>query len=74
INAGSATRATFAALKSLGARPVAVGALLMLGNTASQFFEENNLPVERIAFLANELWAPADCPLCAAQVPLENAA
>lgn len=74
INAGSATRATFASLKSLGARPVAVGALLVLGNAASSFFEENNLFVEKIAFLANELWTPADCPLCRAQVPLETTA
>jgi orotate phosphoribosyltransferase len=74
INAGSATRATFANLKSLGARPIVVGALLMLGNAASAFLHENNLPVERIAFLANELWEPAHCPLCACGVPLENVA
>jgi orotate phosphoribosyltransferase len=72
INAGSATRATFAALKTLGARPVAVGALLMLGNAASAFLEENHLPVERIAFLANELWEPAQCPLCAAGFALST--
>jgi orotate phosphoribosyltransferase len=70
INAGSATRATHAALKSLGARPVAVGALLVLGDTASPFFTENDLPMERIAHLANELWRPAECPLCAAGIPL----
>jgi orotate phosphoribosyltransferase len=70
INAGSATRATFAALTALGARPVAVGALLLLGNAASAFLRENNLPAERIAFLANELWEPAACPLCAAGIPL----
>ena len=38
INAGSATRATFAALTALGAQPVAVGALLILGDTALPFF------------------------------------
>jgi len=72
INAGSATRATFVALKSLEARPVVVGALLVLGNAASAFLQENNLPVERIAFLPNELWEPAACPLCAAGVPLST--
>jgi len=72
INAGSATRATYAALKTLGARPIVVGALLMLGNAASAFLQENNLPVEQIAFLPNELWEPADCPLCAAGVPLST--
>jgi orotate phosphoribosyltransferase len=72
INAGSATRATYAALKSLGARPVAVGALLILGNTARPFFEANDLAVESIARLANDLWEPASCPLCAAGVPLST--
>ena len=72
INAGSATRATYTALKSLGAAPVAAGALLMLGSTAVPFLEANNLPLERIAALHNELWDPADCPLCKAGQPLSN--
>jgi orotate phosphoribosyltransferase len=74
INAGSATRATHAALVGLGAQPVAVGALLMLGTTALAFLEANNLAVERIAVLANEIWQPARCPLCAAGEPLNNPA
>jgi orotate phosphoribosyltransferase len=72
INAGSATRATYAALKTLGARPVAVGALLILGNTALPFLEANDLAVESFARLANELWEPAACPLCAAGVPVSS--
>jgi len=72
INAGSATRATFDVLASLGARPVAVGALLILGQTALPFFAANNLAVEYIARLPNELWEAAACPLCAAGVPLSN--
>lgn len=72
INAGSATRATFAALTTLGARPVAVGALLILGETALPFFAANRLAVESIARLANDLWEPAACPLCAAGVPLSS--
>jgi orotate phosphoribosyltransferase len=72
INAGSATRATFAALTALGARPVAVGALLILGDTAQPFLEANKLAVESIARLPNELWEPASCPLCAAGAPLSS--
>lgn len=72
INAGSATRATVAALAALGARPVAVGALLILGETALPFFAANRLAVESVARLANELWEPAACPLCAAGVPLSS--
>jgi len=72
INAGSAIRATHAALQSLGAQPVAIGALLVLGSTALAFLDANNLPLERIAALPNQLWKPADCPLCAAGRPLSN--
>jgi orotate phosphoribosyltransferase len=72
INAGSATRATFAALTALGARPIAVGALLILGDTALPFFAAQKLAVESVARLANELWEPAACPLCAAGVPLSS--
>jgi orotate phosphoribosyltransferase len=72
INAGSATLATFAALTALGARPVAVGALLILGDTALPFFAAQELAVESVARQANELWEPAACPLCAAGVPLST--
>jgi orotate phosphoribosyltransferase len=72
INAGSATRATFAALTALGAQPVAVGALLILGDTALPFFAANGLAVESVARLANDLWEPAACPLCASGVPLSS--
>jgi orotate phosphoribosyltransferase len=72
INAGSATRATYAALKSLGARPVVVGALLILGDKALPFFQANNIAIESITRLPNELWEPAACPLCAAGVPLSS--
>ena len=72
INAGSATHATYAALKSLGARPVVVGALLILGDKALPFFQANNIAIESITRLSNELWEPAACPLCAAGVPLSS--
>ena len=72
IKAGSATRATFAALTTLGARPVAVGALLILGDAALPYFAANKLAVESIARLPNELWEPAACPMCAAGVPISN--
>lgn len=73
INAGSATRATYAALTTLGARPVAVGALLILGETALPFFEASGVAVASVARLPNELWQPAACPLCREGVPLDGA-
>ena len=72
INAGSATRATLAALQAIGARPVAVAALLILGETALPAFAANDLAVESIARLANDLWEPAACPMCAAGEPISN--
>ncbi|MBI2739887.1 MAG: orotate phosphoribosyltransferase [Rhodospirillales bacterium] len=72
INAGSATRATFAALTALGARPVAVGALLILGGTALPHFAAGKLRVDSVARLPNDLWEPAACPMCAAGEPISS--
>jgi orotate phosphoribosyltransferase len=73
INAGSAVRATYANLRSYEANPVVVGTLLVLGPSAPSFFAERGVPLECLAHVPNELWAPAECPLCAAGMPLENA-
>jgi len=72
INAGSATRATYAELMSCGAHPVAIGSLLLLGTAALPFLEKKGLTVERIAALPNDLWEPAHCPLCVAGQPINN--
>jgi len=73
INAGSALTATLAQLQACGAKPVAVGSLLVLGAAWSQFSSQHHLPVEFIAQLPNVLWTQAECPLCAAGVPLDAA-
>ena len=72
INAGSAVRATYADLLACGARPVALGALLVLGAAASRFAAEQRLPLESLVTLDNTVWVPSACPLCAAGVPLEE--
>lgn len=74
INAGSAVRGTLAEVRACGARMVAVGALLVLGSAAPNFFAGQNLPIERIAALESNLWTPAECPLCAEHIPLEDVA
>jgi orotate phosphoribosyltransferase len=74
INAGSATRATIADLRACGARPVALGALLFLGDGAAQLAGAEGLALASVAALANAIWKPADCPLCAAGVALETLA
>jgi orotate phosphoribosyltransferase len=73
INAGSALRATFAALQACDATPVAIGALLTLGPSAARFAAEHAVPLTQIAALSAAVWSPATCPLCAAAMPLEDA-
>jgi orotate phosphoribosyltransferase len=72
INAGSATRATFAELESCGATVVAIGALLILGSAVEGFAAEREVALEHVATLPNTLWEPEACPLCAAGEPLED--
>ena len=74
MSAGSALRGTYAELQSHGALPVAAGALLVLGSIGADFFAEHGVVVEAVARGDYELWRPADCPLCAAGLPLEDLA
>jgi orotate phosphoribosyltransferase len=70
VNAGSAVRATLAAVTAAGAQPVAIGALLALGPTPATVAA--NLPLEALATQANEIWKPQLCPRCARQEPLHT--
>lgn len=72
VNAGSATRATVADLRAAGARVVAVGALLVLGDRAAEYAAREGLALEYVTSMPNRIWAPGACPLCAAGAPLED--
>jgi orotate phosphoribosyltransferase len=72
ISAGSAVRGTLAALEANGARPVAMGALLVLGRQAEQFCQERGLALEYVAQVPYEVWLPGECPMCAAGVGVED--
>jgi orotate phosphoribosyltransferase len=72
VNAGSATRATIADLRACDAKPVALGALLVLGEGAARLAGAEGLALASVAALPNTIWAPADCPLCAVGVALEE--
>lgn len=74
ISAGSAVRGTAAALATSGADLVTVGALLVLGDAALRHFAAQGIPVVAVAQAPGEWWTPAECPLCAAGVPLEHPA
>lgn len=70
INAGSAVRGTLADLRSCGAVPVAIGALAVLGDAAARLAADEGVALEALAAARNEIWAPAECPLCRAGEPL----
>ena len=72
INAGSAVRGAFADLLSCGAKPVAIGALMVLGRSASGLAGDAAVPLEALASLPNVLWEPSSCPLCSSGLPLEG--
>jgi len=72
ISAGSAVRGTFDALQSCRAFPACMGALLVLGSFATAYCASHDLPLEQIAHRDYNLWTPAECPLCASGVPLED--
>ena len=59
INAGSATRATLADLRACGARPIAVGALLVLGSGAADLTAAEGLALASVARVPNTLAARA---------------
>ena len=72
MSAGSALRSTYAEIQAHGAVTVVAGALLVLGSKGAGFFSEHNVPVKAVARDDYDLWLPADCPLCARGVPLED--
>jgi orotate phosphoribosyltransferase len=74
MSAGSASRGTFAELEAHGARTIAIGALLVLGDVGRSWFAARGVAVEACAHDAYELWEPAACPRCAEGVPLERVA
>jgi orotate phosphoribosyltransferase len=74
INAGSAVRGTVADVRACGGTVVVLGALLVLGTAAAEFAATENIPLESLSHRPSGLWVPADCPLCAAGVPVEDAA
>jgi len=72
ISAGSAVRGTFQDLVAQGAHVVVLAALAVLGGSAAQLARESGVALESLATLSYRLWAPAECPHCAAGVPLAD--
>jgi orotate phosphoribosyltransferase len=72
ISAGSAVRGATFDLQAIGADVVAIGAILALGDTISEFAAEHRVALELLQQAPHNLWTPTRCPLCAAGKPLEN--
>jgi orotate phosphoribosyltransferase len=70
VNAGSALRATLEEVRRYGAIPVVAGVLLVLGSKGIEILKGEGLPVEALASMEANLWAPEACPLCERGVEL----
>src|SRR5260370_38606775 len=71
MNGGWGVGGTFPDLRALGADVVAIGALLALGDAIAEFATEHHVALELLERMPNNLWTPAECPLCATGIPLE---
>jgi orotate phosphoribosyltransferase len=74
ISAGSAVRGSHADLVACGARPVALGALVVFGDEAARFAMKNGLALEAVEMMPLEMWHPDQCPLCKAGVAIDPVA
>jgi orotate phosphoribosyltransferase len=72
ISAGSSVRATHKELTNAGGEVVAVGALVLLGTKARDYFAVLGVPVEGLAERKFETWMPDTCPSCRRGEPLED--
>ena len=71
VNAGSALRATVAAVRRAGGNVVSLGALIRLGDTVEPYLTEQGLSLQALAVRDNTLWPATQCPLCARGLPLD---
>jgi orotate phosphoribosyltransferase len=71
ISAGSAVSGAFSDLQSIGADVVAIGSLLVLGDSIAQFADQRHNALEFLQQMPHSLWTPAECPLCTAGKQLE---
>ncbi len=74
INAGSAVRATSAAIRAAGGDPVLIAALVRLGDTAPRHPDLAGVPMHTLTTWPHALWEPARCPDCARGRPLDDPA
>jgi orotate phosphoribosyltransferase len=72
VNAGTAVRACFRELREQGAVPVAVAALLSLGQARPMTETEMSLPFYAPGEITSHAWPGGQCPLCADGIALTS--
>ena len=73
INVGSAVRGAIEDLKNCGAQLAAIGALLQLGDRATDLARAEVVPLVTLTRLeSGTLWGPSECPLCSGGTPLDD--
>jgi orotate phosphoribosyltransferase len=70
INAGSAVLGSLKDLRKCGADIVAIGALVVLGETPAKLAADNHTSLEFLKAIPHAIWTPETCPQCAAGEPL----
>ena len=72
MSAGSALRGTYQEMQRQGANVIVIGALLTLGQRGESFFQQQALPTVTAIRDDFSTWLPAECPLCAQKIALEQ--
>jgi orotate phosphoribosyltransferase len=72
VNAGTAVRASCEELRAAGAEPVAVAALLALGQASPVITGALGLPFHAVVALPSQVWPAGACPLCEDGTPVER--
>jgi orotate phosphoribosyltransferase len=70
VNAGTAVAACLAEVRDRGAVPVAVGALLALGEASAMVPARMSVPFYAAGTIPSRAWPAGQCPLCADGIPL----
>jgi orotate phosphoribosyltransferase len=70
VNAGTAVAACLEALRGRGAVPVAVAALLALGEASATVPASLGVPFYAAGTIPSRAWPAGECPLCADGIPV----
>jgi len=70
VNAGTAVAACLEELRGRGAVPVAVGAVIALGEASTRVPASLGVPFHTASTMPSRAWPAQECPLCADGIPV----